>query len=265
MFISTDSKEGDSGGGRMSVALGGVRARVSGNRFGFFAKARPGVVSWSRAFRGVNVTKISDVAYYTEPVNGRRTDFAIDLGGGFEFYPNPRVALRTEFGNTLIRSIHLVDDPGFHNNLQLSTGVFLRTGNPVPRESRKAEEETHRFFDKTNIALHTLALSGIAADGIQTQRTISNWCSSDVYANSRTGCRAWYEPDPLVRPLVKYGWSGQLALTGITAGSELFLSHQMHRTGHHRLERIVPIAVAVAGGYMAYHWTKVHRPLLPGT
>lgn len=92
----------------------------------------------------------------------------------------------------------------------------------------------HRFFDKTNLWLHTGAIMAETADLISTHRAIQ---AGAVEAN------------PLARPLVRKGLAGQIASAyGMGEGALLLTSYIFHRTGHHRLERLVPVfAIPVEG------------------
>ena len=93
------------------------------------------------------------------------------------------------------------------------------------------EAPSHRFFDRTNLWLHLGAVAGETADMITTRRVI------------QLGGR---EGDPLARPFVRAGIGGQLVGTyALGEGSSLLASYLLHRSGHHRLERFVPIAVSI--------------------
>lgn len=81
-----------------------------GKRFekvGVFAKARPGFVSASKG----DLEPRPDtgcIAVFPPPVGcfvgTRKTDFAFDLGGVFEFYPTRRTILRFDVGDTIVRA-----------------------------------------------------------------------------------------------------------------------------------------------------------------
>ena len=92
----------------------------------------------------------------------------------------------------------------------------------------------HRFFDKINLWLHAGAIMAETADLISTHRAIQ---AGAVEAN------------PLARPLVRKGLAGQVASAyGMGEGALLLTSYIFHRTGHHRLERLVPVfAISVEG------------------
>ena len=110
----------------------GLKAGIRKHRVGVFAKARPGVM-WFGEFpsRGncssSNFGSVCGVAH--------EKDFAMDLGGVFEFYPVDRLILRADLGDTIIRYPERVVtnfpaqirvNGGWKNNLQLSFGVGWR-------------------------------------------------------------------------------------------------------------------------------------------
>ena len=114
-------------GGYLSQAFVGVKAGKRWNRFGLFAKFRPGLNSYSDAIK--RDLPPASLAY------GRRTDPAFDVGGAFEIYISARLLLRYDAGNTIIdyRSSHIaspigpVPSPGaVRNNFQFSTAVVFR-------------------------------------------------------------------------------------------------------------------------------------------
>jgi hypothetical protein len=105
----------------------------------------------------------------------------------------------------------------------------------------KPRPTEHRFFDATNaLALSSLA-AGLTADALSTQKGLSY--------------PGFYEMNPLARPFV----SSRAGAAAYSAGSFGLLAGGMylaHRTHHHKLERIVPFAVAGWEGLLSarnYH------------
>lgn len=99
-------------GGRAAQALFGVKAGKRFERFGVFAKARPGFIRFSRAVTGydrqtirtsTDPTNPFSGGEFTTPRFGARTEFATDLGGVIEFYPSRRIVTRFDIGDTIIR------------------------------------------------------------------------------------------------------------------------------------------------------------------
>lgn len=101
-----------------TLGLFGVKLTERFNRFGVFAKARPGLIHFS----GDLASRLS-----------RKDQFALDVGGGLEFYPNRHTVLRFDIGDTIIpygsTTILLGPSPttlGTRNNLQGEFGFAVR-------------------------------------------------------------------------------------------------------------------------------------------
>jgi hypothetical protein len=91
-------------GGRAVEGLFGVKIGKRYKRFGFFAKARPGFISFSQARAEFTPTGITNDPFAAFDVRLKRlTHFAADLGGVLEFYPSRRVFTRIDVGDTIIR------------------------------------------------------------------------------------------------------------------------------------------------------------------
>src|ERR1043166_5402061 len=110
----------------------GLKAGIRKRRVGVFAKARPGVM-WFGEFpaRGdcspTNFGSVCGVSH--------EKDFAMDVGGVFEFYPADRLILRADVGDTIIKypqrvfatfPTQITVNGGWKNNLQISFGVGWR-------------------------------------------------------------------------------------------------------------------------------------------
>ena len=86
-------------GGNMSQVLAGAKVGKRFEKWGIFAKARPGVVSFSRGeFKTILLSPTGPIQIETN----RITNFATDLGGVLEFYPSPRLVTRFDVGDTII-------------------------------------------------------------------------------------------------------------------------------------------------------------------
>jgi hypothetical protein len=93
----------------------------------------------------------------------------------------------------------------------------------------KPRPTEHRFFDPTNaLALSSLA-AGLTADALSTQKGLSY--------------PGFYEMNPLARPFVS-SRSGAAAYSAASFGLLAGGMYLAHRKGHHKLERILPFAVA---------------------
>ena len=89
-------------GGNITEGLAGVKVGKRFEKWGVFAKARPGVVSFSD---GTFDTIPPVVPFPLFPVFfelKRLTTFAMDVGGVVEFYPTKRIVTRFDLGDTII-------------------------------------------------------------------------------------------------------------------------------------------------------------------
>lgn len=80
----------------------GIKAGRRGERFGAFARVRPG---FTRLIdRGLECVGAGCALVQMLLVRDEyRSEFALDLGGGIEVYPSARTVARVEFGDTMIR------------------------------------------------------------------------------------------------------------------------------------------------------------------
>jgi hypothetical protein len=117
---------------------------------------------------------------------------------------------------------------------------------------------THRFFDRRNISLTAMTFSAALADGITTQHALGIHRTTTVIENGmvRSTTVGYAERNPIAAPLVNRGWPGQLAATALTAGADLGLRSWAHRTGHHRIERVIPFLFAATSASFAAHNAK---------
>ncbi len=123
-------------GGRTLQGQAGVKAGKRFEKFGIFAKARPGIVSFSKTIKvdGFNPT-------FGFPIfrQERKNYFSMDIGGVLEFYPSPRIVTRFDGGDTMIRfratdlptsffpTVEFFHVPGeTTHNFQFSAGVGYR-------------------------------------------------------------------------------------------------------------------------------------------
>jgi hypothetical protein len=117
----------------------------------------------------------------------------------------------------------------------------VETPDPVLIAPRKAER-VHRFFDKWNVALFA---GGAALNGADFAVT---------RANLRSGGK---ELNPMVRVFGRSTAGLAFNFGGETAGT-LGLSYLLHKSGHHKLERIVPLLnIGTSTGAVSY--SLIHR------
>lgn len=87
--------------GRITEVVGGLKAGKRFQTWGIFAKARPGVVSFSQGHFDIIQTGTPPAFPFEFQVK-RTNNFATDLGGVLEFYPSKRIVARFDAGDTLI-------------------------------------------------------------------------------------------------------------------------------------------------------------------
>lgn len=104
--------------------------------------------------------------------------------------------------------------------------------------------EQHRFFDKTNLALHSWNFAAETYDAITTRRD--------------TNGAGIHELNPFGALFVNHGWGGQTLFSyGFGVGGPLLTSYLLHRTGHHKMERWVT-AINALGSTTAGSWNLRH-------
>ncbi|HEX6905694.1 MAG TPA: hypothetical protein VF154_03725 [Terriglobales bacterium] len=118
--------------------------------------------------------------------------------------------------------------------LLLAVIVLLRT--PVLAQLEPVDLHHHKFWDKQNIAIHAANFAMQTADAFTTRHVL----------DEHNGV----ERNPWARQFVSQGWGGQAAYSwGLSVGGTILTSYFMHRTGHHRTERILPmIEIGVTAG-----------------
>lgn len=141
-YFPSGSTRGFTPGGNILQGQFGVKAGKRWERFGVFAKARPGFVSFDGDFApGVTgTTTINGMQFPVFDLDRvvRSTHFSMDLGGVVEVYPSRRVIVRFDAGDTIVRygphdSLDFAHTPAFFrvparttHNFQFSSGVSFR-------------------------------------------------------------------------------------------------------------------------------------------
>ena len=97
-----------------------------------------------------------------------------------------------------------------------------------PAVTRRAEQP-HRFFDAKNAFAASAFAIGLAGDSWSTQRALE-------YPGAR-------EANPLARPFVS-SRAGEAVYSGSSLGLMMGGMYLAHKTRHHKLERVVPWAMA---------------------
>jgi hypothetical protein len=121
---------------------------------------------------------------------------------------------------------------------------FALAGDEKPAAPEPKPE--HSFFDvKNSLAMSSFALS-LAGDSLSTQKGLAQ--------------PGYKEINPIARPFVQSRAGAIVYSTGsfgLVAGG-MYLAH---KTGHHKLERIVPFGLAAWEGVMTYrNYRVISRP-----
>ena len=92
-------------GGNLTQGQFGVKVGKRFDKFGIFAKARPGFLNFSRVLTQTGTQSFTAGSQtFTFPVFEirRRNFFSLDVGGVVEFYPSRRVLVRFDVGDTMV-------------------------------------------------------------------------------------------------------------------------------------------------------------------
>lgn len=112
--------------------------------------------------------------------------------------------------------------------MRLFLAAFLLFSAPALAQFEPADFHHHKFWDKKNIAIHAGNFAMQTADAITTRHVL----------DQHNGV----ERNPWARQFVTHGWAGQAGYSwGLSVGGTILTSYFMHRSGHHRLERILPM------------------------
>jgi len=233
-FLKTpqpSTTESNQYGGRASEFLVGLRTEVRATHYGYFLKAQPGYFRWSNTITGAtSPTPETFVFNY-----GSLTRFVADVGAGAEYSPGGRFHIRGEVTDLMVR----YSNTSWTNNLQPTVGLYVGLGRTMDWRPPVYNPSTvHSFWNASNSTLIAASLLASTADAVTTQRFIN---------------KGLQEGDPFARPLVKYGWSGQISITSLEIGAEVLGMYGLHRIGQHWIERIVPAGVALTHGIFAYN------------
>src|SRR5438128_1742535 len=105
-------------GGQKIEGLFGAKYGWRSDKFGVFGKLRPGLMHFDALAVGCPPGLLC-AAIAVRPIE--ETNFALDVGGVFEYYPSRHTAVRFDLGDTIIRYDGFT--PSFTNhNLQFNVG-----------------------------------------------------------------------------------------------------------------------------------------------
>ena len=121
--------------------------------------------------------------------------------------------------------------------------------------SKSSHAPVHRVFDRTNLMLSGIDGAALLADGITTQNRLGQIRTEFRSVNGvLTPVQARIvEVDPVGKLFVNHGWPGMIAGGAATIGCDLGARYLLHRTNHHRLERLVPLMLAASNAFAAIH------------
>lgn len=92
---------------RKAQFLAGLKAGIRTEKFGVFAKARPGLMYFSSipGHERCTFSPITPTVFTSSIscVQEKQTNFAFDVGGVVEYYPTPRTTIRLDLGDTIVR------------------------------------------------------------------------------------------------------------------------------------------------------------------
>ncbi len=101
--------------GKKTLSLFGVKIGTRTDSAGLFARIRPGFIKFGNELvGGTNCDPLNP----TSTCYAAQNHFALDIGGGFEFFPTHKTVVRFDIGNLLIRysgqsSNNLIMNVGF--------------------------------------------------------------------------------------------------------------------------------------------------------
>jgi hypothetical protein len=122
----------------------------------------------------------------------------------------------------------------------------------------KRPAAAHPFFDRTSLMSMGVETGALLADGIATQARLGQVLTRYKLVN---GVQTPYqvrivEVDPIGKLFVNHGWPGMIGGGALTLGADMGVRYWLHKTNHHRLERIVPFAIAASNAFAAWHDTR---------
>src|SRR6185436_12412394 len=149
-------------GGRAEQMQFGLKFGKRFDKFGVFAKVRPGFISFGETLR-VTQTPLAPGGFdivntFTQE---RKTHFTTDVGGVLELYPTRRVLVRFDFGDTIIRYGEF-DVP--NNNLVVNPPIDQRPLITIPAEIK------HNFQFTGGVSYRFGGGAGGSDDGAQSYK-----------------------------------------------------------------------------------------------
>lgn len=185
----------------------GVKAGKRFERFGVFAKARPGLLSVGDILIQTG-TQTIETGFPFPPTTfpvfevRRKKFFTLDVGGALEFYPSRRLLVRFDVGDTIVhgggvRSISFTDLPvpslsRITHNFQFSSGVAFRFRDPEPAaaDADLVSSDVERKFEAgvhfTSLHLRLWSVTQLPALGFDGEAAQSGFGGRLTYNFTRT-------------------------------------------------------------------------------
>jgi len=129
-------------GGNIAEGLAGVKAGKRFEKWGIFAKARPGAISFSEGTFDAFPPPVGFPLFPIQFELKRLTTFAMDVGGVVEFYPSKHIVTRFDAGDTIIHFNRRNMTTVLFNEL---TNTFTPVTIPIPART------THNFQFVTSV------------------------------------------------------------------------------------------------------------------
>lgn len=127
--------------------------------------------------------------------------------------------------------------------LVLAMGICLTPSSAMAGPNPMLVESpvpAHRFFDAKNIGLQSINVLIMAADIASTKQALQ--------------VPGTHEMNP-----VSGSQGGMLALKFAGVGAGLGIAYMMHRSGHHKAERVIPLILGAPSALAAAHNAGIHR------
>ena len=99
--------------------------------------------------------------------------------------------------------------------------------------------QVHRFLDRENVIVYTLDAISMSADIVTTRRALQ--------------VPGAYEANPLMK-----SQGAAIALKAASFGAALSVAYMLHKSGHHKAERIVPPLFGIPSVAAAMHNAGIH-------
>ena len=207
-FFPKENFQALNSGGRLFQGQFGVKAGKRFDKFGLFAKVRPGVLSFGRIY-----TQTGSVTFpfrgngpiVTFPIlePRRRNFFSLDVGAVVEFYASKRVLARFDVGDTMVHhgetpivpSANAFPVPRVAHKFQFSSGIAFRFLNPDTAHAN-VDSSTPDKERKVELGVQFSSTSFRSFIQVFTARTTIETITADTNTQAGLGGRLTYNFTP---------------------------------------------------------------------